>query len=373
MRLASLEVFSFPMPFRAVFRHASARRDRTENLIVAASSNNGLTGYGEGCPRSYVSGETVAGGLAFVDRHRDSLVNDVHDVPSLKSWIGEHGAEIDRNPAAFCAIELAILDLLGQAAASPVEDLLGIPALSGEYRYSAVLGDAPYPVFRWQYHRYRRFGFHDFKIKLSGDLPKDRRKIRVFRAAPDVLQVRLDANNFWESPDVCVGHVNALQHPFLAIEEPLKAGDFEGFGQVARDCGSRVILDESLLRAGQLEALGDGDHWIVNVRVSKMGGIIRSLEVAEAAEKRGIGVIVGAQVGETSILTRAGLAVMSGIGGQLVAAEGAFGTRLLREDLAAPCLMFGPGGILRAGDAVTERSSGLGLRVRRDALAPAQL
>ena len=368
MRLVELEVFSFPMPFRTVFRHASARRDRTENLIVAARSSCGRTGYGEGCPRSYVSGESVASGLAFIARHRDSLTSEIHDVPSLKQWMVRHLAEIDRNPAAFCAVELAILDLLGQVSGSPVEKLLRIPELAGKFRYSAVLGDAPYPVYRWQLHRYRRFGFHDFKIKLSGDLHKDRRKLREFRAAPGLLRVRLDANNLWESAEECIAHIKALEHDFPAIEEPLEAGDFGGFGAVARHCGTRVILDESLLRVGQLDALGDADHWIVNVRVSKMGGIIRSLAVAEAAAERGIGIIVGAQVGETSILTRAGLAVMSGIGRRLVAAEGAFGTRLLREDLASPCLMFGPGGVLRAEDAVGKRRFGLGLHVRRDLL-----
>ena len=374
MHLANLEVFSFPMPFRAVFRHASARRDRTENLIVSAHSSCGRTGYGEGCPRPYVSGESVASGLAFIEKHRGSLTRNVHDVPSLKQWMVRNRAEIDRNPAAFCAVELAFLDLLGQVSARPIEDLIAIPGLSGEFRYSAVLGDAPYPVYRWQYRRYRKIRFRDFKIKLSGDLPRDRRKLRVFRAAPDgLLRVRLDANNLWDSADDCIAHINALEHEFLAIEEPLKAGDFEGFRQVAGACDTKVILDESLLRAGQMDALDDGERWLVNIRVSKMGGIMRSLEVAAAAEERGIGVIVGAQVGETSILTRAGLAVMSGIGGNLVAAEGAFGTRLLREDLAAPCLMFGPGGVLRARDAVGERSSGLGLTVRHEALVSAQL
>ena len=56
----------------------------------------------------------------------------------------------------------------------------------------------------------------------------------------------------------------------------------------------------------------------------------------------GIGIIVGAQVGETSILTRASLAVMNEHAAiTLIAAEGAFGTLLLEHDLTEPCLMFG--------------------------------
>ena len=372
MRLANLEVFFFPMPFKVVFRHAAAKRDRTDNLIVAARSTCGHWGYGEGCPRPYVSGESVASGLAFIERHRDSLTRDIHDVPSLKEWMVRHRAEIDRNPAAFCAVELAVLDLIGQVSRCPVEELLGVPGLSGEIRYSAVVGDAPYVAYRWQVHRYRKLGSRDFKIKLSGELRRDRRKIRIFRNAPDgLLRVRLDANNFWDSAEECIDHIKALRHGFFAIEEPLQAGDLDGFSRVAEACRTRVILDESLLRPEQLRALANSERWLVNIRVSKMGGIIRSLAVAAAAREQGIGVIVGAQVGETSILTRAGLTVMSAIQPNLVASEGAFGTYLLREDLTSPCLMFGSGAVLRAQDAVGVRHSGLGLNVRRDALVPA--
>ena len=70
----------------------------------------------------------------------------------------------------------------------------------------------------------------------------------------------------------------------------------------------KIILDESVTRVGHLNRLdGSPEQWIINLRVSKMGGLIRSLEVAEAARKRTIPIIVGAQVGETSLLTRAGV------------------------------------------------------------------
>jgi L-alanine-DL-glutamate epimerase-like enolase superfamily enzyme len=91
-----------------------------------------------------------------------------------------------------------------------------------------------------------------------------------------------------------------------------------------------------------------------------MGGLLRSLEVVEAARAAGIGVIVGAQVGETSLLTRAGLTVASGAGVALVAQEGAFGTHLLSEDVSDPPLMFGAGGVLEVSATPTLTASGLG-------------
>ena len=84
-----------------------------------------------------------------------------------------------------------------------------------------------------------------------------------------------------------------------------------------------------------------------------MGGLLRSLDVVQAARTAGIGVIVGAQVGETSLLTRVALTVAQAAGPSLVAQEGAFGTFLLERDICDPPLMFGAGGILEASSVKT--------------------
>jgi hypothetical protein len=59
-----------------------------------------------------------------------------------------------------------------------------------------------------------------------------------------------------------------------------------------------------------------------------------------------MGLIVGAQVGETSLLTRVALSVAQASGDSLIAQEGAFGTHLLQHDVCTPPLMFGAGGTL---------------------------
>ena len=149
-----------------------------------------------------------------------------------------------------------------------------------------------------------------------------------------------------------------------AIEEPLREGDLAGFERVGMECRAKIILDESLLRVEQLDTLEDPERWIVNLRVSKMGGIMRSLDVANRAANLGVGVIVGAQVGETSILTRAGLTVMHATRPNLVASEGPFGTHLLHHDLTSKSLMFGNGGVVEIGQAGLGGAPGLGLEVQ---------
>ena len=129
-----------------------------------------------------------------------------------------------------------------------------------------------------------------------------------------------------------------------------------------------IILDESLLRADQLAALAkDPERWVINVRVSKMGGLLRSLAVIKTARDLGLAIVVGAQVGETSVLTRAGLVAAHARRDILFAQEGAFGTHLLQEDIANPALMFDASGVLDADAYGLSKNSGWGLTVHRKA------
>ena len=116
-----------------------------------------------------------------------------------------------------------------------------------------------------------------------------------------------------------------------------------------RQTGCSIILDESLLRADQLTSFADSPtRWIVNLRISKMGGLIRSLELLELVRRSQLGMIIGAHVGETSLLTRAALTIANANRDLLVAQEGAFGTHLLEHDVIDPPIMFGAGGTLDA-------------------------
>ena len=94
-----------------------------------------------------------------------------------------------------------------------------------------------------------------------------------------------------------------------------------------------LLANRPSSRTDQLDRLADAPaRWIVNVRVSKMGGLIRSLALIEAARSRGVLLIVGAHVGETSLLTRAALTIADHAGARLLAQEGAVGTHLLETD-----------------------------------------
>lgn len=352
------------MPLRAAFKHASAERAAGESLWVEAAGPDGARGFGEGCPRTYVTGETPASCAAFFRRHRASLQDSASELDALRMWTERHAAEIDRNPAAWCAIETALLDLLGRSAGYPLEMLLGLPPAAGIHQYTAVLGDCDPASFTDTLARYVDAGFTGYKLKVSGDLRRDRERVSALSKVAG--STRLDANNLWRDPGAAARYINHLGKPLAGIEEPLRpAGRFDELARLADALRTPVVLDESVLCIEQLEHLAQSpQRWIVNVRVSKMGGIQRSLDLVERGRRLGLRFIVGAQVGETSLLTRAALPVAAAAGDALVAQEGAFGTSLLEHDPCCPELRFGAAGELDIGAMLVPHAPGSGLEVQ---------
>ncbi|OGU21843.1 MAG: hypothetical protein A2580_06835 [Hydrogenophilales bacterium RIFOXYD1_FULL_62_11] len=368
MKITRLVLESLHIPFRVAFKHASAERSVTQSIWVAARSEDGLMGYGEGCPRDYVTGETTASVAAFFEKYRDNILARVTDLASLREWSQSHQQDIDQNPAAWCAIELALLDLLARQHNQSVEGLLGLPLLTGPFTYSAVLGAMGTQQFAETLVRYQKLGMRNYKIKLTGELGRDRENLAILQSAGIApAQVRADANNLWSDLDAAQTYFKSLDFSFFAIEEPLQAGKFIDLSALAGSLATRIILDESITRTSQIAQLpGASEQWIVNLRVSKMGGLLRSLTMVDFCREHGLALIVGAQVGETSLLTRAALIVAQASRDILVAQEGAFGTLLLESDAVQPILMFGANGEIDLRPLQLEHSPGFGLMPRAE-------
>lgn len=362
MKINNLTLRELNIPFRQSFSHASATRSKTESAIVIAESKNGYTGYGEGCPRSYVTGETLETVFQFFHTHQKQLL-PIGDLDHLRSWISGHRGEIDRNPAAWCAVELALLDVLGKESGQSIEKLLSLPEINGKFQYTAVLGVNSLRGFEKQFQQYMEMGFKDFKVKISGNLKEDQEKVDLFNTRNvGKTRIRLDANNFWKTPNEAIDHLKQLQYSFFAIEEPVQIGHYEDCQKIYQTFNTPIILDESFISCDQFPGIAQSPQaWMINLRVSKMGGIMRSLAIAEQANNAGIPIIVGAQVGETSLLTRAALTVASTYSENVIAQEGAFGTHLLERDITSQPIMFGKGGKLTATG--FSQKPGLGIEI----------
>jgi L-alanine-DL-glutamate epimerase-like enolase superfamily enzyme len=350
-----LRFASFPIPFRTRFEHAAATREVAENVIVVAEDEDGHAGLGEGCPREYVTGETEPSALAALARWKAGGIGALEGRAALEAWAAEHAADIEANPSAFAAVELALLDVFARRQHVSLERFLDVDEGRASPRVSAVYGAGSNAKFCWQALRFNLYGIRDAKLKISGDAVRDRARARALAC---VGRVRLDANNLWASAaEACKG-LRELQDHVWAVEEPLAAREFAGLAAVGARTRLKIVLDESATRLADLARVEAGADYILNARVSKHGGLLRSLAMIRAARARGFGVIVGAQVGETSILARAALVAARAAGDALVAFEGAYGVRLLHRDATTVSLGFGFGGHVTT-EAIGSVGSGL--------------
>lgn len=350
-----IEVMPLRVPLNLTFRHAGASRSEGKSVWVKAE-RNGVKGFGEGCPRDYVAGDDLESSIRWIQKKFSNGGARFDTFDDVRNWTEKNSAIIDSYPSAWCAVELALLDLLAREENRTVETLLGIDGRLRQGRYTAILGDDKEWKFTIFVDRYLVLGFTDFKIKLHGDLQVDLAKLAILKElgcqhGVTDLRVRLDANNLWSGrSEDAITHLAALHETtenLFAVEEPVGPRDVAGVSRVSLALGLPVILDESLCTSGDLALFANlPGEFIANIKLSKTGGLIRALGLIEALKKKGWPIIMGCHVGETSILTRAALTSAHAAGKTLIAQEGAFGDYLVAREPVSPSLKFGRQGLL---------------------------
>ena len=362
MLISSISYKSIKIPFRESFKHSSFKRSETETVLTTIKSED-ITGYGEGCPRKYVTNETIESSLSFLKENNTNWLK-LNNLEDLVNWVTLNRELVDKNPAAFCSFELALLDLIGRINKKSAESIAGLKELDGNFGYTAVLGILSQEQFSSQVQRYSKIGITDIKIKLSGKFQLDNDNISHVNTTITNSRIRLDANNLWKDWRSAADYIKKLGFNFLGVEEPLAHGDFEGMKKFSNSTNTPIILDESFLRFDHFNQIESSPkNWLINLRISKMGGILRSIEIANQAKNLGLPLIIGAQVGETSILSRAALSIANHYRDLVIAQEGAFGTYLLEKDITEVPIMFGKGGVLESSS-ITTNSYGWGINFR---------
>jgi muconate cycloisomerase len=369
-------VWALRIPFVEAFSHSAGQRRWSDSVVVRVRDEAGVEGHGEGVPRPYVTGETVdtvlehlAGVLwpAVAGRTLSpvaSLANVAASIPDA----GQPGVLACH--AARAALELAVLDCALRGAGRPIADVL--PPRRSRVTYSGVVTAGPVERAARHARQMRAVGLRHVKVKVGFD--DDPARVAAVRGAlgPDV-SLRLDANGGWTF-DRAV-EVLRLVAPLgiAAVEQPLPRGPVSEWSRLRAATGVPLMADESLVTLADAQALIAGKAVdCINVRVSKCGGLARSLAVAALAAGAGLGVQVGSQVGETAILSAAGRHLAAALP-EVAFAEGSFGTLLLAEDVSLESVRFG-----HRGEAPVLTGPGLGVRVveerlRRRAVAVREL
>jgi muconate cycloisomerase len=347
MKISRFEVLVVEIPMRIAVKHALAERETARNVIVAARDDGGAVGWGESCPRSYVTGETIESvqrtlPAEFFPRLQGRSFESFDDVAAeLGRILDGIGA---REQAAFCGVELAVLDLAGKLFGVSAGSVLG-SVRSPEVRYSGVIATEDPGAAE----RYARF-MHEFetgavKVKLGASLDENRKLLEIARRIlGDDVSLRVDANCAW-SADEAIHQLESLAEFRLdGVEQPVPAEDLAGMSAVTAAGLVPVVADESLCSIRDAEELiRERGCNVFNVRISKNGGLINAGRLHDLAEQAGLRCQLGAQVGETGILSAAGRHFATRREG-LLWFEGSYGELLLETDITEPSVTVGRGG-----------------------------
>jgi len=369
-RIEAITIYKLKIPFHQAFHHATQSREESDAVIVRVKDTSGQIGYGEALPRPYVTGETTASMIAHL---RERLAPEIFARTFVTGWatfelLDSCRAEWTRSQdsavsawnAAFCAVELALLDWSLKSLTTSLSAFL--PPVRNEVIYSGVISSDNPAEAAALAKRMVKFGLRQLKIKVGTSEDYDR-VAAVCQAVGPQVALRADANGAWSAAQA-VEALNRLKpYNLQVIEQPVPAGDLAGMRKVRAETSLPVMADESLVTIEQASQLVDAracDYF--NIRLSKCGGVTGSLAIAKLAAQAGIKIQVGAQVGETAILSAAGRTFAAHLP-ELAFAEGSFGTWLLSEDIAFEDVSFG-----YAGVAPLLASRGLSVTVKDETL-----
>ena len=373
--VTELQLFAVDLPFKVAFRHAAAARTGSESLFLRVGLDSGAEGWGEALPRAYVSGEAREGAFALLrdtilpalaGRSFRSLAEAVSflekcDGKAPPDWVHPDVPQ----SAAWCSVDLALLDAFGRASGEAVS-LGGQPptadALGGS-RYSGVVSAGrgwPYAV---SLLKVRAFRFPQVKLKLGRDgaVPAARTARRLLGRRVDL---RVDANMAWDVEQALelIGQLRSVG--IWSFEQPIAADDLAGLARLVAETSGQIVVDEGLTDRDSLQRfISHRACTGANIRISKCGGLLGAYARCREVLDAGLMLQVGCQVGESSLLSAAHLMLLSALAPLppgVRYAEGCFGRHLLREDPVSPLVQFGYGG------RPPRRPAGAGLGVQVD-------
>ncbi|MDE2997700.1 MAG: dipeptide epimerase [Gemmatimonadota bacterium] len=373
MRIIGATCFALRIPFVEAFGHSASVRSRSDSVVLRLTAEDGTVGYGEGLPRPYVTGETVE---TCVDRIANCLWPAIADSDFPATDPGPDAGRlldlVERSlpdgdaggvvawHAARAACELALLDVLLRRCQRSLGEILRPRRAS--VTYSGVISGGPIDSAVRLARVCAEYGLPAVKIKIDGNDARERVAAVRDAVGPEV-SLRVDANCAY-TPEEAVTMLEALAPLDIACaEQPIPRGDPAVLANVRSRSPIPIMADESLVTLADAEALiqaGACDFF--NLRASKCGGLARTLEIARMADRAGLRLQLGCQVGESAILSAAGRHLAAHLE-RVSFVEGSYGNRLLVEDVSQESVAFG-----RGGQAPLLGGPGLGVDVRDDVL-----
>src|SRR5215218_587409 len=256
-----------------------------DSTIVRVETDSGLVGFGEVCPLgpfylpAYAEG--VRAGLRELAPH---LIGE--DPRELLKLNRRMDAALKGHPYVKSGIDIACWDILGQFSQMPVCELLGGRYGDDFHLYRAISQESPEQMAD-KVAGYRAEGYRRFQLKVGGDPDTDIARIRAVAAKlqPGDRLVA-DANTGWVQHEA-VRVAKAVCDVDVYIEQPCLT--YEECLAVRRQIPHPFVLDENIDDLSMmLRARTDLAMDVVNLKISKMGGLTKIKQARDLCVSMGI-------------------------------------------------------------------------------------
>ena len=289
LTVAELRPRAVSVPLDPPIQTASGRIGQAPLVLIDLVTGEGVTG------RSYVFCYTPVALRAVADLvvRLEDLVKD-RPVAPLAIEARLQGAFLLLGPEgltgiAMAGIDMAAWDALAQAAGMPLARLLGgdsrpVPAY-GSLR-TMDPGDVATEV-----EALAGQGFRAYKVKVgAAGVESDREAVRTIRrVAGDDVAVAVDYNQCLTVPEGIARARALADERLMWIEEPTRAGDFDGHARIARESEVPIQIGENWWGVSDMTrsvAAGASDFAMPDAM--KIGGVTGWLRAAALAQSAGL-------------------------------------------------------------------------------------
>src|SRR5690242_17421729 len=236
MKIASVQSFLLSYPFAEPIRLPFFGGERTilkrDALLVRVETDNGLIGYAPG-PGSEKAHRQIQESIGPFLVGRKLSDPDALRVQFLEG----PGAKDPQLARTYCAVEIALFDLVGKARGLPVSELLGGRVRDGIRLYgSAGMYMAP-EAYAAEAVAIAELGFRAYKMRPALGPDQDLETVRLMRKAvgPDI-DLMVDAHTWWRMGDRSYDRATVerlaeamADYDIAWLEEPLPPEDHAGY------------------------------------------------------------------------------------------------------------------------------------------------
>ena len=351
MQIESIRIHQLHIPFKMELTHAMAARAFSDSMVVEVQTAK-ASGYGEAVSRDYVSGRLTGqdspqarleAAAAIVGRLSAPLRGRSLSWPEIRAGLEAADARPLELPL-LCGLEGAIMDAACHEEETDVYGLLGLSPARGEMKCAMGVPFVTPRTADGIFRILKPFNPQDLLVKVGADAAYSDAVLGMARRVFGTEQnIYVDANTSW-SWETAVSHIPVLmKHGVRVIEEPFGRGREENRRFARETSGDfALVADESALTPQDVERLApEGAFTMVNVRLSKNGGLLRVLEMAKAARLAGLSFKLGCHVGETGILSAEGR-VAASLLPDAVYLEGSYDRLILSDNVTEENLTLEP-------------------------------